>query len=137
MVTGEVGECLPPGTPVPQVVVRAIWFPNASGYGSTDASPVGHVSGVLALAGDKLWFMAWNDPEHHYDMLRVIAFLPAESVRVTRLGTSAMLVIQSSNDIYDAFELMNGGQITSDPRLTQDLFEKLQALRAKAPQADP
>lgn len=137
VVNGEVAECLPPGTPAPQVVARAIWFPNASGFGSTDASPVGHVSGVLALAGDRLWFMAWNDPEHHYDMLHVVAVLPAEGVRLSHLGTAAMLVIQSSNDIDDAYELMNGGQVTSDPAATEDLFRRIQALRARSPQTDP
>jgi hypothetical protein len=134
-ITSEVLICLPPDTPAPSAVVRAVWFPNAKGIGSTDASPV-HVTGVLALAGDKLWFMAWNDPEHHFDMLHVIAYLQAERVAISRLGTSAMLVIQSGNDSYDSFELMNGGQFGSDPVVTQDLFEKIQALRARNPQPD-
>lgn len=131
-VAEEVAECLPPGTASPAAVARAIWFPNASGIGSTDALPV-HVTGVLVLAGDKLWFMAWNDPEHHYDMLHVVAVLLAENIRVDRLGTSTMLVIQSGNDSYDSYELMNGGSFGSDPKATQDLYEKLRVLRLKSP----
>jgi hypothetical protein len=134
---GEVAECLPPGTPAPTMVVSAIWFRNANGFGSVDETGMGHVSGVLALAGDRLWFMSWNDPEHHFDMQRVVAFLPALRVEVARAGTAAMLVIQSSNRAFDSFELMNGGQIGSDPTVTQGLYEKLQVLRAKNPQQDP
>jgi hypothetical protein len=135
-VGGEVAECLPPGTPAPTMVVSAIWFRNANGFGSVDETGMGHVSGVLALAGNRLWFMSWNDPEHHFDMQRVIEFLPAMRVEVARAGTAAMLVIQSSNRAFDSFELMNGGQIGSDPAVTQGLYEKLQALRAKNPQQD-
>ena len=128
--------CLPPDTPAPSAVVRAVWFPNARGIGSTDASLV-HSTGVLALAGDKLWFMAWNDQEHHFDMLHVISFLEAEQVGISRLGSSAMLVIQSGNDTFDSFELMNRGQFGSDPAVTQDLYDKIQALRKKNPQPEP
>jgi hypothetical protein len=135
-ITGDVVECLPPDTPAPSTVARAIWFPDARGFGSTDASPLGHVTGVLALAGDKLWFMSWNDEEHHFDMHHVIAFLPAARISVDRLGTSAMLVIQSGNLSFDSFVLMRGGQFSSDPESTQALYEKLQALRAKNPQLD-
>jgi hypothetical protein len=135
-VTSEVVICLPPDTPAPSAVVRAIWFPNAQGIGSTDASPV-RVTGVLALAGDRLWFMAWNNPEHHFDMLHVIAVLAAEKIGISRMGSSAMLVIQSGNDSFDSYELMNGGEFGSDPRVTQDLYDKLQALRSKHPQTDP
>lgn len=136
-ITGEVIECLPPRTPGPSAVERAIWFPNASGFGTTDASPLGHVTGVLVLAGDHLWFMAWNAPERHFDMLKVIAFLPAVKVSVERLGTSSMLVIRSRNDSFDSFELMTGGALGSDPKATQDLWDKLQFLRSKNPQLDP
>jgi hypothetical protein len=135
-VTGEVVECLPPGTPPPSMVASAIWFPNASGFGSADETGMGHISGVLALAGDKLWFMSWNDPEHHFDMQHVVAFLPAIKIDVARAGTAAMLVVESSNRSFDAFELMNGGQIGSDPAATQSLCEKLRVLRAKNPQPD-
>ncbi len=134
---GEVAECLPTDAPAPSAVVRAIWFPNTSSFGSTDASPLGHATGVLVLAGDKLYFMTWNDPEHHFDMRHVIDFLPALRIGVDRLGTSAMLVIQSGNLSFDSFVLMKGGQFSSDPQVTQELYEKLQALRAKNPQADP
>jgi hypothetical protein len=131
----EVVICLPPDTPAPSVVVRAVWFPNTNGFESADSSPV-HSTGVLALADNKLWFMAWNNPERHYDMLHVIEFLTAERISVSHLGTSAMLVIQSSNDSYDSFELMNGGQFGSDPKVTQELLENLKARRAKSPQQD-
>jgi hypothetical protein len=134
-ITGEVTECLPPNTPAPSAVARAIWFPNASGFASTDDSIV-HVTGVLVLAGGKLWFMAWNDPEHHFDMLHVIDVVMAENVSVGRLGTSAMLVVQSGNDSYDSFELMNAGSFGSDPKVTQELYEKLRTLRLKNPQPD-
>jgi hypothetical protein len=132
----EVAECLPPGTAAPTMVVSAIWFRNANGYGSVDETGMGHMSGVLALAGNKLWFMSWNDPEHHFDMQCVIEFLPAMKVEVAREGTAAMLVIQSSNRAFNSFELMNGGQIGSDPAVTQSLYERLQTLRAKNPQQD-
>jgi hypothetical protein len=128
----EVAECLPPGTPAPTATVRAIWFPYLDGFASSDTSTV-HSVGVLVLAGNKLWFMAWNDPEHHFDMLHVVDFLPAEKVSVARMGTASMLVIQSGNDLFDSFELMNAGQFGSDPKVTQDLCASLQALRAKLP----
>ena len=131
--SGVLLQSLPTDAPAPSVVVRAIWYPNAHGFGSTDASPLGHVSGVLALAGDRLWFMSWNNPEHHYDVLHVIAFLPAAKIWVDRFGPSAMLVVQSQNYSFDAFELMGKGQFGSDPQATQTLYEKMQALRAKNP----
>jgi len=134
---GGVVECLPPGTPAPLQVARAIWFPYSSGFRSADSSPEVHVTGVLVLAGSKLWFMAWNDPERHFDMVHLIDFQAAEKVRVDHFGTSAMLVIQSGNDSYDSFELMGGGQFASDPKATQELFEKLKALRSNPPQPDP
>jgi hypothetical protein len=135
-IASEVAECLPPGTPAPSMVASAIWFRNANGYGSVDETGMGHVSGVLALAGNKLWFMSWNDPEHHFDMQRVIAVLPALRVEVARAGAGAMLVIESGNRAFDSFELMSGGQIGSDPAATQSLYGKLQLLRERNPQPD-
>ena len=135
--TGEVIECLPTDAPAPSVIVRAVWYPNARGFGSTDSSPVGHVTGVLALAGDKLFFMSWNSEEHHFDMYHVADVLTAASINVARLGPSAMLVIESRNLSFDSFELMKGGQVLSDTQATQVLCDKLQALRAKHPQPEP
>ncbi|HEY5078859.1 MAG TPA: hypothetical protein VII43_03385 [Opitutaceae bacterium] len=134
-ITREVLICLPPDTPAPSVIVRAVWFPNAMGAGSADSFPM-HVTGVLVLAGDRLWFMSWNEPEKHYDMLHVIAFQLAQRVAVSRMGPSSVLVLQSGNDTYDSFELMNGGQFGSDPATTQDLCDRIQRLRANAPQSD-
>jgi hypothetical protein len=135
-VTGEVAECLPPGTPAPTATARAIWFPNASGFASADNTGMGHVSGVLALAGDRLFFMSWNDQEHQYQMEHVIAVLMAMKAEVDHAGTASMLVIESSNSSFDSFELMTGGQISSDSKATQDLCDRIQALRAKHPQPD-
>jgi hypothetical protein len=134
--TSEVVECLPTDAPTPSMIARAIWYPNASGFGSTDASPLGHVTGVLALAGDKLYFMSWNGEERHFDVHHVVNFLKAAGIRVARFGPSALLVIESRNLSFDSFELMKGGQVISDPQATQDLCDKLQAFRAKHPQAD-
>jgi hypothetical protein len=133
----EVAECLPTDAPVPSMVVRAVWFPNASGFGSTDAMAMGHVTGVLALAGGNLFFMAWNGPEHHFDMVHVAAVLTAAKVGVARLGSSAMLVVQSRNLSYDSFELVNEAGLGSDSKATQELYEKLVDLRSKNPEADP
>jgi hypothetical protein len=135
-VAGEVAECLPPGTPAPLATARAIWFPNASGFGSADNTGMGHVSGVIALAGDSLWFMSWNDQEHQYQMEHVIAVLMAMKVEVDHAGTASMLVVESGNRSFDSFELMTGGQISSDSKATQDLCDRIQALRAKHPQPD-
>jgi hypothetical protein len=134
--TSEVIECLPTDAPAPSLVARAIWYPKASGFGSTDASPLGHVTGVLVLAGDKLYFMWWNAPEHHYEVYATEEFLKAARISVARLGPSAMLVIQSRNLSFDSFELMKGGHFLSDPQGAQELFDRLQALRAKNPQPD-
>jgi hypothetical protein len=135
-VTGEVVECLPPGTPVPSEVASAIWFPNASGFGSADNTGMGHVSGVVVLAGDKLWFMSWSDEERQYRMEHVVAVLMAVKVEVDHAGTASMLVIESSNRSFDSYELMTGGQVASDSKATQDLCDKIQALRAKHPEPD-
>ena len=134
--TREVVISLPPETPAPTDIVKAVWFPNANGFKSTDTNQV-HVSGVLVLAGERLWFMAWNDHEHAFDMLHDIAFLRADKVGVDHFGTSAMLVIQSGNDSFDSFQLMGKGSFNSDPGLTQALGDKLAALRARNPQTDP
>jgi hypothetical protein len=135
-VTTGVAECLPPGTAAPTEIVSAIWFPNASGFGSADNTGMGHLSGVLALAGNKLWFMTWNEPEHHYDMQHVISFIPALKVDVAREGAAAMLVIESGNRSFDSFELMSGGQIGSDAAATQRLYDEMTAIRAKNPEPD-
>ena len=132
----EVAICLPPDTPMPAQVVRAVWFPNWSGLGSTDSSPV-HMTGVLALAGDRLWFMSWNDGEHHFDMQHSIDCLQAQKVAVDSVGPSSMLVIQSGNDLYDSFQLMNRGQFASDPASTREFCARIEALRARKPRTDP
>jgi hypothetical protein len=134
---GQVAECLPPGTPAPTMVASAIWFPKASGFASSDDTGMGHWNGVLALAGDRLWFMTWSDAYHQYDMQHVIDFIPAQKVEVVHAATVTMLVIESGNHSFDSFELMNGGRLGSDPAATQDLYEKVQAIRAKHPQPDP
>jgi len=136
-ITREVVDCLPTDTPAPTLVARAIWYPNASSFGSTDESALGHVSGVLALADDKLWFMEWNGPEGHFDILHVIAVQQAQAFKVARLGNSAMLVVESGNESFDSFELMNGGQFGSDPKATQSLCDKLRAIRARDAQPGP
>ena len=129
-------ECLPPGTPAPLVVVRAFWFPKARGFGSTDASELGHAAGALALAGDRLWFMAWNHEEHHFDMLHDIDVASTQDISVVHLGSSTMLVVESHNQSFDSFELMNGGQFGTDPAATQALFASLQQIRSRHPQGD-
>jgi hypothetical protein len=134
-VADEVAICLPPGTPAPAQVARAIWFPNAGGVATTDASLV-HVSGVLVLAGDKLWFMSWNDHERHFDMLHVVDCARAESVSVDRLGVSSMLVVRAGNDLLDSFQLMDRGELASDAKATGELLERIQAIRAKSPQEE-
>jgi hypothetical protein len=129
----EVVESLPTDAPAPAMVARAIWFPNSSGFGSTDSSPLGHASGVIALAGNNLYFMTWNAPEHHYDVVHVVALLNARAVKVEHMGPSAMLVVESRNLSFDGYELSGGPQIGSDSQSTQDLYEKIEALRSKAP----
>jgi hypothetical protein len=135
-VAGEVAECLPPGTPAPSAVARAIWFPNASGFGSADNTGMGHVSGVVALAGDRLWFMSWNDQQHQFQMEHDVAVLMAMKVEVDHAGTASMLVVESGNRSFDSFELMTGGQLSSDSKATQDLCDRILALRAKHPEPD-
>jgi hypothetical protein len=135
-VNGRVAEALPVDTPAPVFVAQAIWFPHSQGFGSTDASPLGHASGVVALAGDKLWFMAWNNPEHHYDVLQSLGLPRAIAVRVDHFGPSAMLVVESWDRSFDAFELMRKGRFSSDPEATQALYAMIRALRAKNPSPD-
>jgi hypothetical protein len=132
----QVTECLPPGTPAPVMIASAIWFPHASGFASADETGMGHLQGILALAGDKLWFMTWNDTIHAYDMQHVVDFVPALKVDVEHALTATMLVIQSGNRSFDGFELMNGGRLGSDPAATQDLYGKIRDIRAKHPPAD-
>jgi hypothetical protein len=129
--TGDVVACLPTDAPAPAVVARAIWYQNARGFGSTDESALGHVTGVIALAGESLYFMEWNDPERHYDMLKVIDVPSITTMRVDRFGGAAMLVVESGHLTFDSFELMNKGQFGSDPQATQALYDKLTALQAK------
>jgi hypothetical protein len=136
-IAGQVAECLPTGTPAPTQVNRAIWYPNSSGFGSVDASVLRPVTGVLALAGDHLWFAAWDAEERHYDVLRSVAVPNAAAVRVSRLGTGAMLVIQSRNNAFDGFELMRKGQFSSDAQAAEDLCARLRGMREKPPDAIP
>jgi hypothetical protein len=136
-IAGEVAEALPVGTPAPTMVTRAIWFPKATGFSSLEASPFRPLTGVLALAGDKLWFMIWDDSLHAFDMQQTIAVLPARQVSVVHSATAAMLVIESNNMSFDAFELMSGGQFGSDSTTTDGLYAKLKNLRNMNPQTDP
>jgi hypothetical protein len=135
-VAGEVAECLPPRTPAPSVVARAIWFPNADGFDTADETGMGHMAGVLAFAGGRLWFMAWDDTVHQYGMRHVVEVLPAAKVEVVRLGSASMLVVESRNKSFDSYELMYGQELGSDTRATQDLCDRIQALRKGNPQAD-
>jgi hypothetical protein len=132
----EVEICLPPGTPAPVRTVRAVWFPSEGGSGGVEGSTV-HVTGVLALAGNTLWFMSWNDQEHHFDMLHSIPVLKARRVSVSREGTGTLLVVEAWNESFDAFQLMGLGQVVSDPTLTRELADTIQKLRASAPAEDP
>ena len=63
--------------------------------------------------------------------------VPARTSAGRSHASAAMLVIQSSNRSFDGFELMNGGQLGSDPAVTQSLCDKLQAIRARNPETDP
>ncbi len=135
-VAGEVAECLPPGTPAPSVISRAVWFPNADGFGTADETGMGHMVGVLAFAGGRLWFMAWDDTVHQYSMRHVVEVLPAAKVEVARLGSASMLVVESRNKSFDSYELMYGQELGSDSKATQDLCGRIQALRLRSPQTD-
>jgi hypothetical protein len=80
--------------------------------------------------------MSWSDQEHQFQMEHVVAVLMASKVEVDHAGTASMLVIESSNRSFDSFELMTGGQLGSDSRATQDLCDRIQALRAKHPEPE-
>jgi hypothetical protein len=136
-VRSEVALALPTDVSAPERLARAIWFPNGSGFGPGDWSPIGHPVGVLALAGGRLWFLTWDDSEHHYDVQRVIDVSQSDKVDVSRLGSSSMLVVESGNRSSDAFELMEGGQIASDPAATDEWCGVLRHLRAAVPAASP
>lgn len=136
-IASEVQEALPTDVPAPVMVARAMWFPNSSGFGSTGDTTLGRASGVLALAGNQLWFLAWDDQEKHFDVLRTVDFLSAASLRVDRLGPARLLVIQEKNLGFDAFELMRAGAFASDGPATEALYAKLEALRAANPQPAP
>ena len=130
-IASEVAEALPTDAPAPTDIARALWYPNASSFDTTDISPVGHGSGVLALAGDKLWFLSWNETEHHYDVLKSIPFLLATNISVAHMGPSTLLVVESGNLSFDSFELLNASRLSTDQPATQALYEKLRALRSK------
>ncbi|HVW20218.1 MAG TPA: hypothetical protein VHC86_03305 [Opitutaceae bacterium] len=128
----QVAEGLPVGTPAPSLVVRAFWFPKANGAGSTGPS----LKGVLALAGDKLYFLAWNDQLNTYDTQQSVSFLTAIRVEVVRRGLAPMLVVESKNMSFDSFELMQGGSVVPDAATTEELCGRLQALRAQQAPAE-
>jgi len=134
--TDQVQDCLPPGTPTPSHIVRAIWFPGANGMASADDNGMGHLSGVIALCGPKLYFMTYDDAEKHYDMQHVIDVSTAHDVRVNRVAGSLLLVVQSRNLAFDGFTLMGAANLGTDSDMTQQLCTELQAIRAKNPDKD-
>jgi hypothetical protein len=81
--------------------------------------------------------MAWNDHEHHFDMLHSVDLVEAEKVSMDRFGTSTMLVVRSGNDLLDSFQLMGQGNMASDTKATEALLAKIEALRARKPQENP
>lgn len=135
-INDQVVEALPVGTPAPADIERALWFPNANGMVGPDATPLGRASGVLVLAGDQLFFMAWNDSLKAYDVLHTIAVPPAIKFEVARMGMSTMLVVESKSMQFDSFELMRGGQFAADPEKTEALCAKLKEVKAKNPLPD-
>jgi hypothetical protein len=132
----EVVLALPTDAAVPTKILRAIWFPNANGFGSGAWSPLEHADGVLVVAGDKLWFMTWNDREHHYDAQKSVDVIAAEKVSIETLGTTSMLVVRAANQSSDAFELMQGGQLASDPKVTRELLDLIEDLRSRHPASE-
>ena len=136
-VTAGVIECLPPGTKAPLAIERAVWFPNASGFESADNTGRGYQTGVVALAGNRLWFMVWDETLRQFDMRHVVEVLPAIKVEVVHAGTAEMLVVQSRNRSFDGYELMNGGELGSDSGATRALCDRIRALRLKYPDPDP
>jgi hypothetical protein len=129
----EVAECLPPRTPAPTLVSRAIWFPHARGVGAVESWNTGYGSGVLAWADGQLWFMMWNDVEKHYDMQCVLALRTASRVYLDGSLGSVVLVIQSQNLSSDAFKLMGRGNLRSDPQRTREWLAAIEAWRAQHP----
>jgi hypothetical protein len=129
----EVMECLPPRTPTPTLVSRAIWFPHARGVGAVESWNTGYGSGVLAWSDGQLWFMMWNEPEKHYDMESVIPVRTAQRVYLDGLFGGLVLVVESQNLSFDAFKLMGRGNIRSDPERTREWLAAIEAWRAQHP----
>lgn len=134
-ITQQVAEGLPVGTPAPSLVARAVWFPKSHGS-SPDASPIGGGSGVLALAGDKLWFLSWNDSLKAYDVSQSIDVPSAVKFEVERVGMAVMLVVESKNYSFDSFELMKAGEVVPDAAGAQALCQRLRAIKAANPPPD-
>lgn len=132
----QVVEGLPVGTPQPSFVARAIWYPKADGAGTTDTSNVGGITGVVALAGDSLWFLEWNQVLRGYDTLRSLEIIPAIRVSVVHSGLIDMLVVESKDMSFDSFELMRQGQFAPDPQTTRELCDLIRDYRAKHPPPD-
>jgi hypothetical protein len=126
-------ECLPPRTPAPTLVSRAIWFPHARGVSAVESWNTGYGSGVLAWADGQLWFMTWNDGEKHYDMQCVLPLRTANRVYLDGALGSLVLVIQSQNLSSNAFKLMGRGNIRSDPQRTREWLAAIEAWRAAHP----
>jgi hypothetical protein len=126
-------ECLPPRTPAPTLVSRAIWFPHARGVSAVESWNTGYGSGVLAWADGQLWFMTWNDGEKHYDMQCVLALRTANRVYLDGALGSLVLVVQSQNLSSNAFKLMGRGNIRSDPQRTREWLAAIEAWRAAHP----
>lgn len=133
----DVADCLPPGTPAPSHIIRAIWFPAANGLSAANDNGMGHLSGVVALSGTKLYFMTYDDTEKHYDMQHVIDIWTAHDIRVNSMAGSLLLVIQSRSRAFDAFQMMGAANMGTDTDMTQELCTDLQAIRAKNPDKDP
>jgi hypothetical protein len=126
-------ECLPPRTPAPTLVSRAIWFPHARGISAVESWNTGYGSGMLAWADGQLWFMMWNDAEKHYDMQCVLPLRTANRVYLDGALGSLVLVVQSQNLSSDAFKLMGRGNIRSDPQRTREWLAAIEAWRAAHP----
>ena len=133
---GQIAEGLPVGTPSPEMMVRAIWYPKAEGAGSTELSPVRPIVGVLALAGDHLYFLEWNDTLLAYDTRIDIDVGSTIKVAAVQSGLSPMLVVESKNLSFDSFELMKAGQFAPDWDTTSELCKKLQDIRSRTPPVD-
>jgi hypothetical protein len=101
-------ECLPPRTPAPTLVSRAIWFPHARGVSAVESWNTGYGSGVLALR-------------------------TANRVYLDGALGSLVLVVQSQNLSSNAFKLMGRGNIRSDPQRTREWLAAIEAWRAAHP----